>query len=99
MMAYKAVPGWWFGCVLLLSFVIAMTLLYTGHTTLPWWGFVVAMLIGYVFLIFLGAIMAISGVQWLVQPIVQMIGGYIQPGNPVANMYFSLYVRHHLIPT
>jgi purine-cytosine permease-like protein len=76
-----------------------MTLLYTGHTTLPWWGFVVAMLIGYVFLIFLVAIMAISGVQWLVQPIVQMIGGYIQPGNPVADMYFSLYVRHHPIPT
>jgi hypothetical protein len=21
-----------------------------------------------------------------------MIGGYIQPGNPVANMFFSLYV-------
>ena len=33
MLAYKAVPDWWFGCVLLLSFVIAMALLYTGHTT------------------------------------------------------------------
>ncbi|PMD19683.1 peptide transporter MTD1 [Hyaloscypha hepaticicola] len=97
MMQYKAVPDWWFGCVLLLSFTIAMIILYTGHSTLPWWGFVVAMCIGYVFLVFFGAMMAISGVQWLVQPIVQMIGGYIQPGNPVANMYFSLYGYNALI--
>jgi hypothetical protein len=75
MMKYKAVPDWWFGCVLLLSFTIAMIILYTGHSTLPWWGFIVAMLIGYIFLVFFGAMMAISGVQWLVQPIVQMIGG------------------------
>jgi len=74
-MAYKAVPDWWFALVLLLSFTIAMVILYTGHSTLPWWGFLIAMLIGYVFLIFFGAMMAISGVQWLVQPIVQMIGG------------------------
>jgi hypothetical protein len=91
-MAYKAVPNWWFGIVLLLSFIIAMALMYSGHTTLPWWGFIIAMLIGYVFLIFFGAMQAITGIQWLVQPVVQMIGGYIQPGNPVSNMYFSLYV-------
>jgi hypothetical protein len=92
MQAYKAVPNWWFGLVLLLSFVIAMTIIYTGHTSLPWWGLIVAMVIGYTFLIIFGAMQAITGVQFLVQSIVQMIGGYIQPGNPVSNMYFSLYV-------
>jgi OPT oligopeptide transporter protein len=75
MMAYKAVPDWWFGCVLLLSFSSAMIILYTKHSTLPWWGLIVGMIIGYVFLILFGAMMAKSGVQWLVQPIVQMIGG------------------------
>jgi hypothetical protein len=99
MMAYKAVPNWWFGIVLLLSFIIAMTILYTGNSTLPWWGFIVAMIIGYVFLVFFGAMQAITGISWLVQPIVQMIGGYIQPGNPVANMYFSLYVSYPNPPT
>lgn len=92
-MAYKAVPDWWFGLVLLLSFTIGMVIIYKGHTTLPWWGFIIAMLIGYIFIVFLGSMMAISGVQWLVQPIIQMIGGYIQPGDTVSNMYFSLYVR------
>jgi hypothetical protein len=76
-----------------------MTILYTGNSTLPWWGFIVAMIIGYVFLTFFGAMQAITGIQWLVQPIVQMIGGYIQPGNPVANMYFSLYVSCPNPPT
>lgn len=94
-MAYKAVPDWWFGCVLLLSFVISMSIIYTGHSTLPWWGLIVAMLIGYVFLIFFGAMQAITGIQWLVQPVVQMIGGYIQPGNPVSNMFFALYVSRN----
>ena len=96
MLAYKAVPNWWFVCVLLLSFTIAMAILYTGHSTLPWWGFIIAMIIGYIFLIFFGAMQAITGIQWLVQPIVQMIGGYIQPGNPVSNMFFSLYVSPRL---
>lgn len=90
--AYKAVPDWWFGLVLLLSCIIGITIIYSGHTTLPWWGFVIAILVGYIFVVFLGSMMAITGVQWLVQPIVQMIGGYIQPGDPVSNMYFSLYV-------
>jgi hypothetical protein len=25
------------------------------------------------------------------QPVIQMIGGYMQSGNPVANMYFVLF--------
>jgi hypothetical protein len=88
-MSYKAVPNWWFGIVLALSFTIGMIILYQGHTTLPWWGFIIAMLIGYVFLIIFGAMIAISGVQWLVQPIVQMIGGYIQVSHrsPLYSMF------------
>jgi hypothetical protein len=60
--------------------------------SLDFWSLIVAMVIGYTFLIIFGAMQAITGVQFLVQSIVQMIGGYIQPGNPVSNMYFSLYV-------
>lgn len=91
-MAYKAVPDWWYGLVLLLSFAIGMIIIYKGNTTLPWWGFIVAILLSYIFLVFLGSMAAISGVQFLVQSIVQMIGGYIRPGDPVSNMFFSLYV-------
>lgn len=35
MLAYPACPNWWYGLVLVLSFIIAMVILYAGHTTLP----------------------------------------------------------------
>lgn len=93
-MAYKACPDWWYGIILLISFVIAMIILYTGHTTLPWWGFIVAMLIGFVFIVFFGSMQAVTGVSFLVQPVVQMIGGYLRPGNPVSNMVSHLILLH-----
>lgn len=92
MLAYKTAPDWWYLVVLGISFVIAMAIIYTGNSTMPWWQLIVAMIIGYLFLIFFGAMQAITGVGFLVQPIIQMLGGYMRPGNPVANMYFSLYV-------
>lgn len=92
MLNYKAVPNWWFGLILILSLVIGFVILYVGHSTLPWWGFIVACVISWVMLLFFGSMMAVTGVAFIVQTLVQMIGAYIQPGNPVANMYFTLYV-------
>lgn len=92
MLNYKAVPNWWFGLILIFSLVVGFVILYLGHSTLPWWGFIVACVISWVMLLFFGSMMAVTGVGFIVQTLVQMIGAYIQPGNPVANMYFTLYV-------
>ncbi|KAI0529874.1 OPT oligopeptide transporter protein-domain-containing protein [Xylaria digitata] len=43
------------------------------------------------FILFFGAQVALTGFQGNVQPIVQMIGGYLHPGQPLANMYFTLF--------
>ena len=91
MLAYKACPDWWYGLVLILSVIIALVCLYKGDSTLPWWGYLVACLMAYVCIVFFAAQQAVTGVVFLIQPVVQMVGGYIQPGNPVANMYFTLY--------
>ncbi|OKL57025.1 hypothetical protein UA08_07344 [Talaromyces atroroseus] len=91
MLKYKAVPGWWYAGVLLLSMVVALVCIYTANSTLPWWGFFVACLVATVLLLTFGAMQAITGIGFIIQPFVQLIGGYIQPGNPVANMYFVLF--------
>ncbi|OJJ49265.1 hypothetical protein ASPZODRAFT_60723 [Penicilliopsis zonata CBS 506.65] len=91
MMSYKPVPNWWYSLVLVLSVVIGLICLYKGDSTLPWWGFLVSCLVAWVFLLIFGAMQAVTGIAFIIQPIVQLIGGYIQPGNPVANMYFCLY--------
>lgn len=97
MRAYKPAPTWWFGLVLIASVVVALVILYTSDATLPWWGFLVAAILGWVLIAILGSLQAITGVAYVVQSMVQMIGGYLQPGDPVANMYFSLYGYNALL--
>lgn len=88
---YKECPDWWYGILFVGSVVAGLVVIYQSDSTLPWWGFLIACLVGYLLLVVLGSMEAMSGVAFTIQSIVQMIGGYIQPGHPVANMYFSLY--------
>ncbi|KXS98172.1 hypothetical protein AC578_6407 [Pseudocercospora eumusae] len=97
MRSYKQCPDWWYGIVLILSLVVGLIVIYQADSTLPWWGFFIASLVGYVLIVLLGSMQGITGVPFTIQSIVQMIGGYIQPGNPVANMYFSLYGYNALL--
>lgn len=96
MLKYKPLPNWWFLVILVIAVVVALVILYMGGSTLPWWGFLVSCLVSWILLLFFGAMNAVTGLGMVIQPIVQLIGGYIQPENPVANMYFTLYVS--LVP-
>jgi hypothetical protein len=49
------------------------------------------------FILFFGAQAALTGYQGNVQPIVQMLGGYLHPGQPLANMYFTLFGYNSVI--
>ncbi|RSL39716.1 hypothetical protein CEP54_016270 [Fusarium duplospermum] len=49
-----------------------------------------------VFLIFFGAQYAITGFGFNLQPIFQMLAGYMFPGRPLANMYFTSYTYNAL---
>jgi OPT oligopeptide transporter protein len=42
-------------------------------------------------ILFLGALYAMTGLSFILQPFMQMIGGFLLPGKPVANMYFVLF--------
>ncbi|KAI0692131.1 OPT oligopeptide transporter [Cerioporus squamosus] len=57
----------------------------------PWWGFLVAVIISAVFVPILGTLYATVGYSPSLQFLVQMVGGAMVPGRPVANMYFTLY--------
>lgn len=91
MQNYKECPDWWYGITLVLSMAVGLIVIYKSESTLPWWGYFIACLVGYSLLIILGSMQGITGVPFTIQSIIQMIGGYIRPGYPVANMYFSLY--------
>ncbi|EHK19532.1 uncharacterized protein TRIVIDRAFT_46230 [Trichoderma virens Gv29-8] len=88
---YTEVPNWWYGIVLVLSFVIGMITLYSIKSTLPWWAFIVSNLFAALFILFFGAQMGLTGFQFNQQPVIQMLGGYLLPGKPLANMYFTVF--------
>jgi hypothetical protein len=81
----------WYTAVLLLSVVSGLITIYLSNSTLPWWGFFVSFALAAISILFFGAQYAITGFNFNMQPVIQMIGGYMQGGNPVANMYFVLF--------
>jgi hypothetical protein len=103
MLAYKDIPNWWFGAIWIVSVALGLIMIYLADTTLPWWAFFVACAVSSTFLVFFASLTAMFGFQLLVQPFIQMIGAYMLPGKPLANMYFStfgynsLYMAQHLL--
>ena len=91
MLAYSPVPSWWFGLVLIGSILVGLICIYEADSTLPWWGFFISCILATICILFFGAQYAITGFSFIIQPIIQMIGGYCHPGKPLANMYFVLY--------
>lgn len=111
MLVYPEVPMLWYFMVFVCSFAMAMATIYTGHTNLPWWGLIVALIFTTMFMPFVVTVFAITGMLLCshvrlaskgrfrlylgfvpnIQNLIQMLGAAIIPGNPQANMYFTLY--------
>ncbi|KIJ61351.1 hypothetical protein HYDPIDRAFT_116119 [Hydnomerulius pinastri MD-312] len=91
MLKYPDAPNSWYFATFVASVIIALVVIYKTDSTLPWWGFVIAILLATVSILFFGALYAITGLAFIIQPFVQMIGGFLHPGMPMANMYFVLY--------
>ena len=91
MLKYENCPDWWYGLVFIASMIIGLVCVYMVGSTLPWWGFLIATALSTVCILFFGAQYAITGFNFSLQPVIQMIGGYLHPGKPVANMYFTLF--------
>ncbi|KAF8124327.1 OPT oligopeptide transporter protein-domain-containing protein [Boletus edulis] len=91
MLKYPDAPNSWYYITFIVSFVLALVVIYKDNSTLPWWGFVISILLGTIFILFLGALSAMTGVGVSIQTFLQMVAGYLHPGKPMANMYFVLY--------
>ncbi|KAI6120172.1 OPT oligopeptide transporter [Pisolithus croceorrhizus] len=89
--SYPDTPSSWYGLIAVLSLVVAFVFIYKSDSTLPWWGLVIALLLATIFILFVVALYAMTGVPLSIQTFVQMVAGYLHPGKPMANMYFVLY--------
>lgn len=91
MQAYEDVPSWWFACIWAFSICVGLVCSRQANSTLPEWAYFVAILIAAISLTFFAALTAMFGFNLNVQPLIQMIGAFMLPGRPVANMYFATF--------
>lgn len=91
MQSYKDVPNSWFGLIWLISAVVGLISSRMAGSTLEVWAFFVAVMLAGVLITPFAALTAMFGFPIMVQPLIQMLGAYMLPGRPLANLYFSTY--------
>jgi OPT family oligopeptide transporter len=91
MLAYAEVPSLWYFYILAASMIIALICIYELKSTLPWWGYLIACGLSFLSTLFFGAMAGLIGFNVPITQLIQLLGGYLHPGKPVANMYFVLF--------
>ncbi|KAI9031848.1 OPT family small oligopeptide transporter [Phycomyces nitens] len=89
MAAYKEVPTWWYYIIFVCGIGLNIGIGYANHSQLPWWGFLLAILLATILSLPMNMILAITGINFGLNVVAEMICGFILPGNPIANMYFK----------
>ncbi|KAL7421661.1 hypothetical protein Q5752_003430 [Cryptotrichosporon argae] len=91
MRVYKEVPEWWYGIVLALAMIVGMVGVgvYPTNTTpvVVLYGIIMAL----IFMIPVGMIYAVTGVQVTMNVLAEFIGGSFAAGNALAVNYFKMY--------
>jgi OPT oligopeptide transporter protein len=89
MQSYDDVPTWWFGTLWVVSAILGLIMSRITKSTLEVWAYFIAIIVPAISLPFTGVLYAMYGVPVNVQPLIQMIGAYLLPRRPLANLYFS----------
>jgi OPT family small oligopeptide transporter len=91
MSVYPEVPHYWYGILFVIAFVLGIGAIEGYNTQLPVWAFCLAIVLSAIFVVPCGIIQAITNQQVPLNVIVELVGGYILPGRPVAVMIFKAY--------
>ncbi|KAJ2917485.1 hypothetical protein MD484_g2956, partial [Candolleomyces efflorescens] len=98
MRKYQEAPWWWYAILLVLSFLAGLIVVFKGQTTLPWWSYIVALLLGAFVTPFSTLLYARMGNGIATNQLMKMVAGAVNPGRPVANLYFSMW-SHDVVST
>ncbi|OBZ87939.1 Oligopeptide transporter 7 [Choanephora cucurbitarum] len=89
MSAYPKVPALWYGIVYVVGIALNIGVAYLNDSQLPWYGVIIAIFMSTILSLPLNMITAITGTGFGLNVFAEMIGGFIFPRLPVANMYFK----------
>jgi len=86
MLNYKDAPDWWYGVIFVVASAVGLICIYEAGSGMSWWAFIISLILAAILILFMGAQAGLTGFFVPVQPIIQMIGAYLEPGNPLTNM-------------
>ncbi|CAO3597675.1 unnamed protein product [Absidia cylindrospora] len=86
---YKEVPNWWYHLLFLVGIALNIGVSILNGSHLPWWGVIVAIFVSLALSLPLNMIEAVTGRGFGLNVFAEMVGGFLFPGQPVANMYFK----------
>ena len=69
--------------------ILGLVVVIKGETTLPWWAFIIALILGAIVTPFSTLLFARMGNGIATQQLMKMVAGAVNPGRPVANLYVS----------
>ncbi|GJE91208.1 oligopeptide transporter [Phanerochaete sordida] len=95
---YNEAPWYWYVGLLLLAFFGGLIVVLKGETTLPWWSYIIALLLGSVIAPISCLLFARMGNGIATNQLMKMVAGAVNPGKPVANLYFSMW-SHDVVST
>lgn len=96
MLKYKEVPMWWYYGMFVLCFFAGLIVCIKGDTTLTWWGYIIALLLGAFIAPFSCILYGLYGTGVSTNQLSKMVGGAVHPGRPLANLYFASW-SHQVI--
>ncbi|KAI1422466.1 OPT family small oligopeptide transporter [Xylaria sp. FL1777] len=91
MKKYTDAPDWWYLAILLSSVALGLGTALGYNTQLPWWTFLISILLSLAFVVPTGMVLAISNIQLSLNVVSPFIAGFIIPGRPIAVMVFKVF--------
>ena len=91
LLAYKDTPNVCYAIIFGLSLAGGLASIYLCDSTLPWWGLVVAIALSALFCLFFIPQWAVTGFVPQLAPLAHLVGGYLLPGRPLANLFFVVF--------
>ncbi|KAF9906100.1 hypothetical protein EC991_000967 [Linnemannia zychae] len=91
MKVYPEVPQMWYAGFYIVMVGLSCMVCEVYGLQLPWWGLLVAVALGWVLTLPIGAMVAITGTGPGLNVITELVCGFIFPGKPIANMAFKCY--------
>ncbi|KAI1089830.1 OPT family small oligopeptide transporter [Rostrohypoxylon terebratum] len=91
MKKYDEAPEWWYTVLFLFSLALGLGTVLGYDSQLPWWGFLISIIIAFVFVIPTCMIMAVSNIMLSLNVISPFIAGFIFPGRPIGVMIFKVF--------